>query len=60
MNKVFLVLENGDYFEGSQVSTQNSFPDKAGEVVFNTSHSGYEETRHGCYDAQQREKRCYL
>ncbi len=43
MNKVFLVLENGDYFEGSQVSTQNSFPDKAGEVVFNTSHSGYEE-----------------
>ena len=41
--KGFLVLEDGDYFEGVQLSGQNSFSEKAGEVVFNTSHSGYEE-----------------
>lgn len=41
--KTYLVLEDGEVFEGLKVSTQNPFPEKAGEVVFNTSHSGYEE-----------------
>jgi carbamoyl-phosphate synthase small subunit len=45
--KIFLVLEDGDIYEGAeyagQVSGQKNFPDKAGEVVFNTTHSGYEE-----------------
>lgn len=43
MKKGFLVLESGDIFEGITLPQQVSFPDKAGEVVFNTSHSGYEE-----------------
>lgn len=41
--KTFLVLQDGDAFEGETLSGQNPFPEKAGEVVFNTSHSGYEE-----------------
>ena len=43
MNRCYLVLEDGDGYEGVQVEQQKSFPEKAGEVVFNTSHSGYEE-----------------
>lgn len=43
MNKSFLVLEDGECFEGSKIPQQTVFPEKAGEVVFNTSHSGYEE-----------------
>lgn len=43
MKKAFLVLESGDVFDGMQMDEQADFPDKAGEVVFNTSHSGYEE-----------------
>ncbi len=43
MKKGFLVLESGDVFEGLTLSAQGNFPEKAGEVVFNTSHSGYEE-----------------
>ncbi|MGE3756825.1 MAG: glutamine-hydrolyzing carbamoyl-phosphate synthase small subunit [Pseudobdellovibrionaceae bacterium] len=38
-DKGFLVLENGDFFEGTWWGGE----DRAGEVVFNTSHSGYEE-----------------
>lgn len=41
--KVFLVLDDGDFFEGVGYSGQSCFPEKAGEVVFNTTHSGYEE-----------------
>jgi carbamoyl-phosphate synthase small subunit len=43
MKKTFLVLESGDFFEGTPLTEQTDFPEKAGEVVFNTSHSGYEE-----------------
>ena len=44
MKKFFLVLEDGECFEGAAVSAQApAFPEKAGEVVFNTTHSGYEE-----------------
>ncbi len=39
LKKGFLVLESGDVFEGEWISG----PDRAGEVVFNTSHSGFEE-----------------
>ncbi len=42
----YLVLEDGELFKGAAVGTQSSldsYPEKAGEVVFNTSHSGYEE-----------------
>ena len=39
----YLVLEDGEIFEGQSLSQQSVFPEKAGEVVFNTSHSGYEE-----------------
>lgn len=39
MKKGFLVLESGETFQGEWISG----PDKAGEVVFNTSHSGFEE-----------------
>lgn len=39
MNKGFLVLENGSLFEGEWLGGKN----RSGEVVFNTSHSGYEE-----------------
>ncbi|HPI40280.1 MAG TPA: glutamine-hydrolyzing carbamoyl-phosphate synthase small subunit [Pseudobdellovibrionaceae bacterium] len=35
----FLVLESGEIFEGQWLGGQN----RAGEVVFNTTHSGYEE-----------------
>lgn len=43
MKKAFLVLESGEVFDGMQMDEQTAFPEKAGEVVFNTSHSGYEE-----------------
>lgn len=43
MNKSFLVLEDGECFEGTVLIEQTPFPERAGEVVFNTSHSGYEE-----------------
>ncbi len=43
MKKAYLVLESGDLFEGQAMLEQTLFPEKAGEVVFNTSHSGYEE-----------------
>jgi len=43
MMKTFLVLQDGEAFEGQSLHQQNPFPEKAGEVVFNTSHSGYEE-----------------
>ena len=43
----YLVLEDGELFKGaavgSQLSTTGNYPEKAGEVVFNTAHSGYEE-----------------
>lgn len=41
--KTFLVLQDGDVFEGQTLPQQKTFPERAGEVVFNTSHSGYEE-----------------
>lgn len=41
--KGFLVLESGECFEGVRLKEQQKFPERAGEVVFNTSHSGYEE-----------------
>lgn len=37
--KAWLVLETGETFRG----TRHAGEDRAGEVVFNTSHSGYEE-----------------
>lgn len=40
---IYLVLQDGEIFKGTQVSLQKNFPEKAGEVVFNTTHSGYEE-----------------
>ena len=42
-NRKYLVLETGEVFEGGGIDRQNPFPERAGEVVFNTSHSGYEE-----------------
>jgi carbamoyl-phosphate synthase small subunit len=40
----YLVLESGELFGGAPVELQTAqFPEKAGEVVFNTAHSGYEE-----------------
>lgn len=36
-------MEDGECFEGAALKAQMPFPEKAGEVVFNTSHSGYEE-----------------
>lgn len=39
----YLVLEDGEVFEGVSPKKQDIFPERAGEVVFNTSHSGYEE-----------------
>ncbi len=39
MSRGFIVLENGDYFEGEWIGGKP----RVGEVVFNTSHSGYEE-----------------
>jgi carbamoyl-phosphate synthase small subunit len=46
--KAYLILETGEAFEGDSFSPQDFgiLPqdlDRAGEVVFNTSHSGYEE-----------------
>lgn len=45
--KAYLILEDGECFEGiplkEQLSSPGHFPERAGEVVFNTSHSGYEE-----------------
>lgn len=41
--KGFLVLESGECFEGVRLREQQNFPERVGEVVFNTSHSGYEE-----------------
>lgn len=38
-SKGFIVLESGECFEGRWLGG----PDRGGEVVFNTSHSGYEE-----------------
>ena len=37
--KAFLILESGEIFQG----IWHGGKDRAGEVVFNTSHSGYEE-----------------
>lgn len=39
MKKAFLVLDSGEIYTGKW----NGGEDRAGEVVFNTSHSGYEE-----------------
>ena len=42
----YLVLEDGELFKGAAVGSQmatGAYPEKAGEVVFNTAHSGYEE-----------------
>ncbi len=41
--KGFLVLENGECFSGHWHGDPAKVPGRAGEVVFNTSHSGYEE-----------------
>ncbi|MGE3681635.1 MAG: glutamine-hydrolyzing carbamoyl-phosphate synthase small subunit [Bdellovibrionales bacterium] len=46
MNKGYLVLESGDVFSGfwhAQERDGRGVEERAGEVVFNTSHSGYEE-----------------
>ena len=43
MNYCYLVLEDGDTYQGQKIPQQIDFPEKAGEVVFNTSHAGYEE-----------------
>lgn len=43
MLKKYLVLHDGLVFSGEGLSAQTEFPEMAGEVVFNTSHSGYEE-----------------
>lgn len=40
-NKGYLVLESGEVFPG--LWQGEGAPERAGEVVFNTSHSGYEE-----------------
>ncbi len=42
VGKGFLVLESGETFAGLWQAQDEGF-DRAGEVVFNTSHSGYEE-----------------
>ena len=39
----FLVLEDGTVFTGKNYERQQSFPETVGEVVFNTTNSGYEE-----------------
>ena len=43
MLKKYLVLDDGQVFSGEAIAAQANFPETAGEVVFNTSHSGYEE-----------------
>lgn len=39
----FLVLETGEVYSGQWNHPESSWNGRAGEVVFNTSHSGYEE-----------------
>jgi carbamoyl-phosphate synthase small subunit len=39
----FLVLESGESFSGIWRDGNHKAVERAGEVVFNTSHSGYEE-----------------
>ncbi len=39
----YLVLEDGTVYAGMGYGGQKTLPMKVGEVVFNTSHSGYEE-----------------
>ena len=41
MKSAFLVLESGEVYAG--LTSQAHFEERAGEVVFNTSHFGYEE-----------------
>lgn len=41
--KAYLVLENDSVYRGQTLDSQIKLPERAGEVVFNTSHSGYEE-----------------
>lgn len=41
MKTAFLVLESGEVYSG--LTNQKNFVERAGEVVFNTSHFGYEE-----------------
>lgn len=43
MSRGFLVLESGKIFEGSWHGGSDSAFNRAGEVVFNTSHAGFEE-----------------
>jgi carbamoyl-phosphate synthase small subunit len=43
MNRGFLVLESGEIFEGDWHGEETPAFQHAGEVVFNTSHSGFEE-----------------
>ena len=43
MSLCYLVLEDGECFEGNSLDHQKVLPESVGEVVFNTSHSGYEE-----------------
>lgn len=42
-NQYFLILEDGTAFNGKRYERQHQFPETVGEVVFNTTHSGYEE-----------------
>ncbi len=39
----YLVLENGEVYEGQFPASREKIKPRIGEVVFNTSHSGYEE-----------------
>ena len=39
----FLVLESGEILSGTWPESRLALPDRAGEIVFNTSHSGFEE-----------------
>lgn len=43
IEKAFLVLEDGSVFDGVLQSDVKTIEEKAGEVVFNTAHAGYEE-----------------
>ena len=43
LNQYFLVLEDGTVFKGQNYERQHQFPESIGEVVFNTTNSGYEE-----------------
>lgn len=42
-DQYFLVLEDGTVFKGNNYERQTHFPETIGEVVFNTTNSGYEE-----------------